>query len=58
VELESAERRVTLTLVQGALSEWIPISFRAAPLVKVRGLCRMQLTECGEHVSIYVTPKA
>ena len=45
-----------LTLALGALSDWIPISFHAAPLVNVRGLCRMQLTECGEHVSIYVTP--
>ena len=38
------------------LSDWIPLAFRAAPFVKVRGLCRMQLTEIGEHVSIYVSP--
>lgn len=54
VTIELPDRRVALTI--GALSDWIPIAFRAAPLVKVRGLCRMQLTECGEHVSIYVTP--
>ena len=48
------DQKVTLAL--GALSDWIPISFHAAPLVNVRGLCRMQLTEYGEHVSIYVTP--
>jgi len=56
VTIELPDQRVTLTLAIGALSEWIPISFRAAPLVKVRGLCRMQLTECADHVSIYVTP--
>jgi predicted AlkP superfamily phosphohydrolase/phosphomutase len=56
VTVELPEQHVTLTLTLGALSDWIPISFRAAPLVAVRGLCRMQLTECGEHVSIYVTP--
>jgi len=56
VTIELPELRLTLTLPLGELSEWIPIAFRAAPLVKVRGLCRMQLTECGEHVSIYVTP--
>jgi predicted AlkP superfamily phosphohydrolase/phosphomutase len=54
VTIELPDSRVELTV--GALSDWIPIAFRAAPLVQVRGLCRMQLTECGEHVSIYVTP--
>ena len=32
------------------------LSFRAAPFVTVRGICRMQVTELGEHVSLYVTP--
>jgi predicted AlkP superfamily phosphohydrolase/phosphomutase len=54
VIVQLPDRHLTLTI--GALSDWIPIAFRAAPLVKVRGLCRLQLTECGEHVSIYVTP--
>jgi hypothetical protein len=46
-----------LTLKPGALSDWIPLAFKAAPFVKVRGLCRMQLTEIDEqHVSVYVTP--
>lgn len=55
VTIELPDRRVELTL--GTLTDWIPIAFRAAPFVKVRGLCRMQLTELtGQHVSIYITP--
>lgn len=45
-----------VTLAPGVLSDWIRLRFRAAPLVTVTGLCRMQLTEMGEHVSIYVSP--
>ena len=43
-------------LKRGRLSDWIPLAFRAAPLVNVRGICRMVLTEIGDHVSLYVTP--
>jgi predicted AlkP superfamily phosphohydrolase/phosphomutase len=49
-----------VTLAAGALSDWIPLAFKAAPFVKVRGLCRMQATEIGgeegQHVSLYVSP--
>ena len=44
------------TLEVGKLSEWIALAFPAAPLVKVSGICRMLVTEMGEHVSLYVTP--
>jgi predicted AlkP superfamily phosphohydrolase/phosphomutase len=47
-------RQITLPL--GTLSEWIPLPFRAAPFATIHGLCRMQLTEADEHVSLYVTP--
>lgn len=40
----------------GKLSDWITLTFHAAPLVKVSGVCRMAVTEMGEHVSLYVTP--
>ena len=43
-------------LEPGKLSPWIPLTFPAAPLVKVSGICRMQITEMDEHVSLYVTP--
>jgi len=46
--------RVRLTV--GAISSWVAVAFQAAPLVTVRGRCRLQLTEFGEHISIYVTP--
>ena len=45
-----------LDLEPGRLSEWVTLPFRAAPGVKVSGICRMQLTEAGDHVSLYVTP--
>ena len=45
-------------LALGQLTEWIRLTFKAAPLVKVSGLCRMQVTEMGEHFSLYVTPIA
>ena len=40
----------------GKLSDWITLTFPAAPFVKVSGVCRMAVTEMGEHVSLYVTP--
>jgi predicted AlkP superfamily phosphohydrolase/phosphomutase len=52
--LEVDGHRSTLQL--GHLSDWVQLGFRAGPGVKVRGTCRMLLTEVGEHVSLYVTP--
>jgi predicted AlkP superfamily phosphohydrolase/phosphomutase len=46
----------TLELAVGELSDWIELSFRAAPGIKVRGICRMMVTEIGEHFSLYATP--
>ena len=46
----------TVELRVGELSDWIELVFRAAPGVKVRGICRMMVTEIGEHFSLYVTP--
>ena len=45
-----------LELRLGELSDWVDLGFRAAPGIKVRGICRMLLTETGEHVSLYLTP--
>jgi len=47
---------VEVALVTGRLSDWVQVSFRAAPGIKVKAICRMMLTEMGEHVSLYVTP--
>jgi len=46
----------TVVLEPGSLSDWIAVTFRVAPGVKASGICRMLLTEIGEHVSVYVTP--
>jgi predicted AlkP superfamily phosphohydrolase/phosphomutase len=40
----------------GELSDWVHVAFRAAPGVKVHGICRIQLQEMGEHATLYVTP--
>jgi predicted AlkP superfamily phosphohydrolase/phosphomutase len=45
-----------VTLQPGRMTGWISIAFRAAPGIKASGICRLLLTEMGEHVSIYVTP--
>jgi predicted AlkP superfamily phosphohydrolase/phosphomutase len=47
---------VEVDLVPGRLSDWVTITFRPAPGIKVKAICRMMLTEAGEHVSLYVTP--
>jgi predicted AlkP superfamily phosphohydrolase/phosphomutase len=53
-EVHLGPTRVTLT--RGELSGWVPIQFRAAPGVAAAGICRLLLTELGEHVSLYVSP--
>ena len=38
------------------LSDWITLTFKAAPGIKVSANCRMLVTEMDEHFSLYVTP--
>jgi len=38
------------------LSDWITLTYHAAPGIKVQGLCRLLATELDEHVSLYMTP--
>lgn len=63
IEVDRKAFRATVTidgdehvLERGKLSGWVPLTFKAAPGVKVQGLCRLQVTEMEEHVSLYVTP--
>ncbi len=46
----------TLDLEPGRLSDWVTLTFKAAPGVKVSGICRLLVTEMGEHFSLYMTP--
>ncbi len=58
-ETDTAQVRMgdqKLKLRVGELSEWVELAFRAALGVKVRGICRLMVTEMGEHFSLYVTP--
>ena len=57
----SSEAIVTMggarvTLQSGRMSDWVSVSFRAGPGVRIAGICRLQLLEMAEHVSVYVTP--
>ncbi len=47
---------VDLTL--GELSDWVPLTFPAAPGVKVRGIGRVMMTEMNGDFSMYMTPIA
>ena len=52
VELNDAR----FELRPGQLSDWITIHFKPAPLIELRGITRMLLTELDEHVSLYLSP--
>jgi hypothetical protein len=68
IEVDTAARKARVTLdgtvldlATDELSPWMPLSFRAAPGVRVRGLCRVMLTELpgadgAGALSLYVTP--
>ncbi|MGO9109041.1 MAG: alkaline phosphatase family protein [Thermoguttaceae bacterium] len=43
-------------LQKGLYSGWIRVAFRAAPGVKVHGVCKFLLLECGAELQCYVTP--
>jgi len=46
----------SVDLERGVLSDWISLTFKAAPGVKIGGIARFQLLEMDEHVSLYVSP--
>jgi len=43
-------------LKAGEYSAWIPLAFRAAPGIAIRGLARFLITETTPELSMYVTP--
>jgi predicted AlkP superfamily phosphohydrolase/phosphomutase len=58
---ESGKTRLSLDgevheLTTGILSDWITLTFKASPMKKVTGICRMQVTESGDHFSLYMCP--
>jgi predicted AlkP superfamily phosphohydrolase/phosphomutase len=61
--IDRAGRRVALDvdgarvdLVPGELSDWVTLTFRAAPGIKVSGITRLLVTEADEHFSLYMSP--
>ncbi len=54
-----AELRVNgqrITLRKGVYSDWIRLTFKAAPGVKVHGICRFLLKEVEPQFELYMTP--
>ena len=43
-------------LAAGELSDWVTLTFRAAPGIKVSGITRLLVTEMDEHFSLYMSP--
>jgi predicted AlkP superfamily phosphohydrolase/phosphomutase len=63
IALDRAGRRArvqldgtAVDLKEKELSDWVTLSFKAAPGIKVSAICRMMVTEMDEHFSLYVTP--
>jgi predicted AlkP superfamily phosphohydrolase/phosphomutase len=63
IALDRAARRArvqldgtAVDLKEKELSDWITLSFKAAPAIKVSANCRMMITEMDEHFSLYMTP--
>lgn len=64
-ELDRSENRArvafgseSIDLTLGELSDWIPLTFLAAPGIKVRGIGRAMMTEMNGDFSMYMTPIA
>jgi predicted AlkP superfamily phosphohydrolase/phosphomutase len=45
-----------VTLTAGELSEWITLTFHAAPGINVNGITRVLVTELDEHFTLYMSP--
>ena len=63
IDLDRAANRALVSvngesvdLEPGELSDWVKLSFKAIPGMKVRGISRMMIIEMGEHVSLYISP--
>jgi len=63
IEIDRKARRVRVNiggeaveLEERKLSRWITLTFKAAPGIKVSGVCRVMVIELGEEFSLYVTP--
>jgi len=63
LNIDRASRRVhasindtIIHLEEGKLSDWITLTFKAAPGVKISGIARFQVLEMREHFSLYVSP--
>ena len=63
IEVDRERRRARVTigkesveLAPRELSDWMTLTFTAAPGIKVQGITRLMLSEMDEHVSLYLSP--
>lgn len=49
-------QKSVFTLKQGEYSDWIPLSFKAGPLVSIRGIGRFFCKTISPEINIYLTP--
>ena len=61
--IDRTARRATIdlggtpvTLAAGELSDWITLTFPAAPGIKVTGITRILVSEIDDHFSLYMSP--
>ncbi len=64
-ELDRSENRArvvfgaeSVDLALGEISDWVALTFPAAPGIKVRGIARVMMTEMNGDFSMYMTPIA
>jgi len=55
-KVRAAINGTSVDLAAGELSDWIALTFKAAPGVKIGGIARFQVLEMDEHLSLYVSP--
>ena len=46
----------SISVAPRELSDWVTLSFKAAPGITVTGVCRLMLTELGDECGLYLTP--
>ncbi|SPD73127.1 conserved membrane hypothetical protein [uncultured Desulfobacterium sp.] len=47
---------ITFTLNKGIYSEWVKVSFKAVPGIRIRGICKFLLLNVTPDFELYVTP--
>ena len=55
-EAELIISKERFTLNEGTYSEWIKLTYKAGPGIKIRGICRFFIKQIHPHFEMYMTP--